>query len=761
MKLHLTSSAFAVRIESLVLAWEEQYLIQTVAYDTRKILNPLQSVFFCLSGEFRDGHSFIEDAYRQGVRVFVVSEKVDVDLYPKAQFHLVKNSLLALQLLAKKHRQQFSYPVIGITGSVGKTTVKEWLYHLLNGRFSIVRSPKSYNSQLGVALSLLEMSHEHELAIIEAGISQPGEMESLHAMIQPTIGVFTAFASAHRQNFSSKEEHLAEKVRLFRACEKVFVNAKISINSIKNCEKTPVLRMAYFPFQDQASIENGSLAVAVCRYLNLSEPIIQERIKTLPRLALRMETFEGKNNTLIINDAYNADLDALNQSLEYQKSIAQNKKRVAIIGTDGLSDSQTQQIQQNLASFSIDKVYLVKQQELPPLEEINDAVVLIKGTRNSQIQGLANLFYLKKHKTRLEINLSAIKHNLNFWRSQLEAKTKLLVMVKASAYGSGSEKMAEFLEKNNVDYLGVAYVDEGVELRKNGIKLPILVMNAEEDGFHDLIHHELEPAIYSFEMLEVFIRALIDQQKEQYPIHLKFETGMHRLGFEIGEVNQVIDIIQTQPEIKVQSIYSHLADSDNLNDISYSLQQIEVFERICGKIEQRLAYPFMKHLLNTEGITRFKGAQFDMVRLGIGLYGLSVSEEISKKLQQAIMWKSIVSQIKIIKKGESVGYGRSFIAEKDTPIAIIPVGYADGFRRNLSQGRGGVYINGEYCPTLGNVCMDMIMVDITAKNVTVGEEVEIIGINQHINRLAKQMQTIAYEVLTSFSRRLHRVYIED
>lgn len=761
MKLNLTSSDFASKIESSLLGSKENYIIQTVVYDTRKILNPSQSVFFALTGDFRNGHSFIEEAYQQGVRVFVVSEHVDVSLYPHAQFYQVKNTLSALQLLAKKHREQFFYPVIGITGSVGKTTVKEWLYHLLNGKFSIVRSPKSYNSQLGVALSLLEMSHEHDLAIIEAGISQVDEMETLHAMIQPTIGVFTAFASAHRQNFKSKEEHLREKIRLFHGCQKIFVNAEIVINSIENCEKVSVLPLAYFPFQDQASLENGSIAVTVCRYLNLSETIIQERIKTLPRLALRMETFEGKNNTIIINDAYNADLDALNQSLEYQKSIAQNKKRVAIIGTDGLSEEQIEQIEQNLQSFSIEKVYLVKQQELPPLEEIKDAVVLFKGTRNSQIQRIANLFHLKKHKTRLEINLSAIKHNLNFWRSQLEAKTKLLVMVKASAYGSGSEKMAEFLEKNNVDYLGVAYVDEGVELRKNGIKLPILVMNAEEDSFHDLIHYQLEPAIYSFEMLESFIRALIDQQKEQFPIHLKFETGMHRLGFEIEEINQVIDIIQTQPEVKVQSVYSHLADSDNLNDSSYSLQQIEVFERICGKLEQRLAYPFMKHLLNSEGISRFKGAQFDMVRLGIGLYGLSVNPGLAKNLQQAISWKSIVSQVKTIKKGESVGYSRTFIAPKDTTIAIVPVGYADGFKRNLSQGKGGVYINGWYCPTLGNVCMDMIMVDITDKMIQVGNEVEIIGSHQHIDQLATHMQTISYEVLTSFSKRLHRVYTEE
>lgn len=761
MKLNLTSLTFSSKLESILLGSKENYTIQTVVYDTRKILNSAHSVFFALTGDFRNGHNFIEEAYKQGVRVFVVSETIVASLYPKAQFHQVKNTLSALQLLAKKHREQFTYPVIGITGSVGKTTVKEWLYHMLNGKFSIVRSPKSYNSQLGVALSILEMSHEHNLAIIEAGISQIDEMETLHAMIQPTIGVLTAFGSAHRQNFKSKEEHLHEKIRLFTGCKKVIINADITQNLIENCEKTIHSPLSFFPYNDQASIENGNLVLHVCRYLSLDEKSIQTRIKNLPRLALRMETFEGKNNTIIINDAYNADLDALIQSLEYQKSLAQHKKRVAIIGTEGLDNDQIKQIQANLHSFAIHHVYLLKQHELPPLEAIKDCVVLIKGTRNSQIQRIAKLFYLKKHKTRLEINLSAIKHNLTFWKNQLTPTSKLLVMLKASAYGSGAEKMAEFLEKNNVDYLGVAYVDEGVELRKNGITLPILVMNAEEDSFHDLIQYQLEPAIYSFDMLETFIKTLIDHQKEQFPIHLKVETGMHRLGFEIEELNRVIDVIQTQPEIKVKSVYSHLAASDNLTDTNYSLQQIELFERIYEKLEQRLAYPFMKHLLNSEGIVRFKGAQFDMVRLGIGLYGLSVDANISKNLQQAIGWKSIVSQIKTVEKGESVGYMRTFIAEKTTTIAIVPVGYADGFKRNLSQGKGRVYINKQACSTVGNVCMDMIMVDVTNKTVHEGDEVEIIGPHQHINQLAKQMQTIPYEVLTSFSKRLHRVYIEE
>ncbi len=765
MKLNLSSTDFAARTEASISGVSGDFTINSVAYDSRKILDPKDTVFLALGGEFRDGHQFLPDAYRQGIRLFVVSKSVDEKSFPEAQFFRVDSVLEALHKLARKHREQFTYPVVGITGSVGKTIVKEWLYHLLSDHFRVVRSPKSYNSKLGVALSLLEMNGDHNLALIEAGISQADEMRVLEQMITPDIGVFTAFATAHSQHFVSREEHLMEKEKLFTRSKKVFVSDSIPTNSIQNCEKVNPEDfeeiLSHSPFQDQASRQNLSLALAVCRHFGLADEELISRIKSLPRLALRMETFDGINDNLVINDAYNADLDALTQSLEYQLGLAGNRYRTAIIGVDGLSEQQVQKIRHKLKPYNLYQCFFVSDNEIPPLDQINHQVVLIKGTRASQIQRIARLFQLKKHKTRVEINLSAIKNNLNYFRALLHNECKVLVMVKASSYGSGAEKMAEFLEKNGVHYLGVAYADEGIELRKHGISLPILVMNAEEDSFEDLIQYQLEPAIYSFSMLEDFTRALIDLGLEQYPVHLKFDTGMRRLGFEPGEVDKVAELIQAQPEIRVKSIYSHLADSDNLRDKSFTEQQIRLFGKISSKLEQHLSYPFMKHILNSEGIQRFPEAQFDLVRIGIGLYGISVNPEVEKRIMKAISWKSMISQIKEIGPGESVGYSRTFVARKNMRIAIVPVGYADGFRRSLSRGRGGMFVNGTYCPVVGNVCMDMCMLDVTAVSCSEGDDVELIGPHQSIEKLADQMGTIPYEILTSLSKRLQRVYLEE
>lgn len=769
MKLHLTNKEFSLIINSEIIGIADERLIQSIAYDTRKILNPENTAFFALKGDFRDGHSFIKDAYLAKVRNFVVSDKNFIENnklnFPDAQFHLVDSSLNALQKLAIHHRKQFDIPVLGITGSVGKTIVKEWLYHLLKNKFHIVRSPKSYNSQLGVALSILEMNAEHELAIFEAGISKPNEMQFLAEMIQAKIGIFTAFGSAHAQNFDSKSQHLAEKEKLFVHCEKVLVNNSIPTNLTENCEKITILDFESFlkfsPFQDNASLQNLSLAIAAAKVFKLSDEELIQQIKSLPRLAMRMETFDGINGNVIINDAYNVDLDALSQSLEYQQSIAKNRLRTAIIGVDGLDENQIQKIKSKLRDYNLYQCFFVKGNELPPIEKIHQQVVLVKGTRVGEIQRIANLFQLKKHKTRVEINLSAVKNNLSFFRNSITKECKILVMVKASSYGSGAEKMAEYLEKNGVEYLGVAYIDEGIELRKHGVNLPILVMNPDEDGFEDLIRFKLEPSIYSFELLESFTKALINNSLENYPIHLKFDTGMHRLGFENQDKQALLEIILSQPELKIQSIYSHLADSDNYESKDFTQNQIVNFEEIIDFFTEKLAYPFIKHILNSEGITRFPSAQFDMVRIGIGLYGISSNSELKRMLSPAISWFSIVSQLKSIKKGESVGYSRRFIAEKETKIAIIPVGYADGFKRNLSLGNGGMFVAGKFCPVVGNVCMDMTMIDVSDVNCEEGTRVEIIGDFQKIEDLANAMQTIPYEVLTSMSKRLQRIYVEE
>ncbi len=769
MKLNLSTKEFSSIINSELVGNINDLCIQTIAYDTRKILNAQNTVFFALYGDFRDGHSFVKDAYLANVRIFVVSDKNFIENsksnFPDAQFHLVDSSLNALQKLAIHHRKQFHIPVLGITGSVGKTIVKEWLYHLLKNKFHIVRSPKSYNSQLGVALSILEMNSEHELAIFEAGISKPNEMQFLAEMIQAKIGIFTAFASAHAQNFDSKSQHLAEKEKLFVQCEKVLVNSNIPTNLSKNCEKISIKDfeslLNFSPFQDTASLQNLSLAIATAKIFNLNDDELIQQIKTLPRLAMRMETFDGINGNVIINDAYNVDLDALSQSLEYQQSIAKNRLRTAIIGVDGLNENQIQKIKSKLRDFNLYQCFFVKGNELPPIEKIHQQVVLVKGTRVGEIQRIANLFQLKKHKTRVEINLSAVKNNLTFFRNSIAKDCKILVMVKASSYGSGAEKMAEYLEKNGVEYLGVAYIDEGIELRKHGVSLPILVMNPDEDGFEDLIRFKLEPSIYSFELLESFTKALINNSLENYPIHLKFDTGMHRLGFENQDKQALLEIILSQPELKIQSVYSHLADSDNYESKDFTHTQISIFQEVCSFFSEKLAYPFIKHILNSEGITRFPSAQFDMVRIGIGLYGISSNSELKRMLFPAISWFSIVSQLKTIKKGESVGYSRRFIAEKETKIAIIPVGYADGFKRNLSLGKGGMYVSGKFCPVVGNVCMDMTMIDVSEVDCEEGTRVEIIGEFQKIEDLASAMQTIPYEVLTSMSKRLQRIYVEE
>lgn len=765
MKLHLTSNKFSGIIRSRIVGTEEEHIIQTVSYDTRKILDAESTAFFALEGEFRDGHQYLEEAYNLGIRVFVVSKKINVSAFKNAQFHEVSSTLGALQSLAEAHRNKFNIPVIAITGSVGKTVVKEWLFHLICEHFSIVRSPKSYNSQLGVALSLLEINESHTIGIFEAGISQAHEMSLLAKMISPNIGVFTSFGTAHAHNFSSREEHLSEKKRLFNSCEKVFYLQEIPMGN--DTKYTPVDQatfeplLAVSPFQDKASRDNLSLAIAVAKELKLPEKEIISKIKTLPRLALRMETFDGINGNLIINDAYNADLDALTQSLEYQMSLSKDKLRTAIIGVDGLDEQQLRKIKHKIKSFNLYQCFFVSGKEIPPIDQIHQQVVLIKGTRISNIQRIATLFQLKKHKTRIEVNLSAVKQNLHFFRNSIPPTCKVLVMVKASSYGSGAEKMAEFLEKNGVHYLGVAYTDEGIELRKYGIKLPILVMNAEEDSFDEIIRHQLEPSIYSFEVLEEFTKALINVGLENYPIHLKFDTGMRRLGFESQDVDKVIQLIQTQPEIKIQSVYSHLAETDNFNNSTFTKQQIDQFEKICRKLERELPYNLIKHILNSEGIIRFPEAQFDMVRIGIGLYGISSNPALKKNLAPVISWKSSISQVKTLKPGESVGYNRTFIAQKETRIAIIPVGYADGYRRALSQGKGNILVHGKPCPTVGNVCMDMTMIDVSEIICKTGDEVEIIGPHQNIHELAASSQTIPYEVLTSLSKRLQRIYLEE
>ena len=742
--------------------------LEAVAIDSRSIFKGFHTVFFALKGNFRDGHDYIHQAHERGVRAFVVAKELDPTQFKDSVFFIVSDVLFALQELAAKHRRKFSYPVIGITGSAGKTTVKEWLNQLLTPEFHIIRSPKSYNSQLGVALSLLEMTSDHNLAIFEAGISQPGEMSRLAYMISPTHGIFTSLGRSHEENFNTKEQQLEEKLILFDGCAKTLVNDAIPLNQSQlakiHGEFVSQISPRNFeplnaPFQDRISIMNLLMAFEAA-YLFSSDIIrLKKRVAYLERPAMRLETFDGINGCTIINDTYNLDPDALHYALEYQLQLANNRKRIVILGIDEDHKALRRDAEQVIRKFEPTQFCIVGPEDPISIDPSN-AVILLKGTRNSAMQRRALQFRLKKHKTYLEINLTAVRNNLMVFKSALDSQTKILVMVKAQSYGSGAEKLARFLELQGVHYLGVAYADEGIELRHHGIKLPILVMNAQEESFEDCIKHQLEPAIYSLHQLDLFVKEVILQNKLNYPVHLKIETGMKRLGFELNELPEVVSLLRSQPEVHVQSIYSHLAESDNRRDKRYSQVQLSRFEQACSYLQKQLNYPFSKHILNSEGVANYPHVAYDMVRLGIGLFGISGNPLIKKQLIPVISWYSAVSQIKSVRRGESAGYGRSFIAEKDTHIAIVPVGYADGFRRELSNGKGRVFIKGKACTVVGKVCMDMTLVDIGELEVNEGDSVEILGPNQSLESLAEQMGTIPYEVMTGISRRVHRIYTE-
>lgn len=764
MKLELSYADFCTAIKGTHLSGPLHGQVDHVQFDTRKVFSSEFQVFFALHGQFRNGHDFLEEAYEKGIRCFVIDDKNAIQ-FPDACYFLVKNTLAALQELAAFHRQKFSFPLIAITGSIGKTTVKEWLSFLLNDKLRIVKSPKSYNSQLGVALSLLNLHADCDLAIIEAGISKPGEMQVLEAMIQPTYGILTAIGKAHEENFTSYEQHVEEKLKLFRNVQTCIVGpgvilSEIQLLSIKGKRVTTgdiQKELSLVPFTDKGSLASASIAIATAKWLGKLDV---SKIGQLPRLALRLETFEGRDNALIINDTYNLDIDALRLSLEYQLTIAGDRKRIVVVGIDDDFATKRNEIEKEIASFHPHEMIIEKNPDVKRLN-IANAVVLLKGSRAAHMEKQAQQLKLKQHKTQVIYNLSALQHNVSVFKKQLPFETKILAMVKAQSYGAGLEKIAEQLQKIGVHYLGVAYADEGVELRNSGIQLPILVMNPDEDGFDACIEHNLQPAVYSFQQLEDLISVLIANDVTGFPVHLKFDTGMHRLGFEPDDLNRLLEIIESQPEIYVAGVYSHLADADNLRDKRFTQWQIQRFSEVVEKLKKRLPNPILAHILNSEGVASFAKSAFDMVRLGIGMYGISSNPTFAKQLLPVLQWKSEVSQVKTIKQGESIGYSRTFIADKKMQIAIIPVGYADGFRRSLSNGKGGVYMNGAFCPTVGRVCMDMIMVDVSKINVQEGDAVEIIGAHQPLEQFAKKMETIPYEVMTSISRRVHRSYTEE
>lgn len=758
MKLNYQFSKIASIFSS---ASNSDAIIDVIGYDSRKLSHQKNVLFFALNGAFRDGHTFIDDAYSKGVRHFVVVNKGCTKHLANAHEIVVEDSFSALQTLAKFHRSQFNYPVIAITGSYGKTTVKEWLADLLSSEQNIVRSPKSYNSRLGVALSLFEMHDAADFAIIETGVSEPGDMVYLSTMINPTHGIFTSIGTAHLENFASKDELRNEKISLFDESE-LFIHPDSLLLSKSNSKAVDAgsfteYRTAFLS-NDSIQWQNCQLAIAMALELGISDGSITQQLSKLESLSMRLETFDGINNNLILNDAYNLDIDSLRHALEYQQISAAEKPRVVIIGITREEAKQEVWIRELVESFSPDSFILHYSDQIFD-HSFKGSSILIKGSRKAKMELIAGNFKRQKHQTFLQIDFGAIRNNIRVFKSHLSNETKLLCMVKASSYGSDAIKMGRFLEQLGVDYLGVAYPDEGIELRDHGVKLPILVMNCEEEAFSTCIKHRLEPAIYSLLQLDAFIQELILSGGSLYPIHIKLETGMNRLGFDANGLGRLIQKLNTQPEVRVASVYSHLAET-NLEKSKNVEEQITRFTEMSAKIQMAISYTIARHILNSEGILNYGHAEFDMVRLGIGMYGITENSGVKAKLSSAIEWHSAVSQVKQLRIGDTVGYGRTFTAIKDMQIAVVPVGYADGFSRLLSNGNGGVYIGNGYCPIVGMVCMDMIMVDVTGLNISEKDPVEIIGSNQSIYTLAEQMGTIPYEVMTHFSMRMHRKFIE-
>jgi alanine racemase len=744
MKLKLSIAAFAEIIQAEILGSNEPIFIREVAYDTRKIVRTEGVVFFGLKGAKQSGLAYIESAYDQGVRNFVVEEQPQKP-HPEANYFIVKDALLALQKLAAFHRQNIKYPIVAITGSIGKTTVKEWIAHLLSEQLKVYRSPKSYNSQLGVALSLLALPLDGDLALIEAAITKPGEMERLQAMIAPDYCVITNKSNGLRNEFPDQDAYAAA-LELLAQNVKWVINGE-QLNTNTNFEEL----VGAIPFSDPIRMYNAKIALACALQFRVCTT---EAVRLLPKLANRLETFEGIQGATLINDSYTLDLLAFEGSLAFLNSAAKGKPKLVCCILASNQAHMKDAILQILATHHIDQYFIWD--ALPAqLPDISNHVVLIKGNQQQLAEALLAKWKRKSHSTVVRYDLSALQHNLRVYQQTLAPATQILAMVKAQAYGAGLDQIAQQLVRSGVNYFGVAYADEGVLLRQAGIQLPILVMNAEPASFEVCVAHQLEPAIYSLEHLDIFIRTLIAQQIQAYPIHLKIDTGMHRLGFLPEQIERLIQTISAQPEVMIKSIYSHMACADDPQH-PMNVKQIDIFNRVCAQFQQVLPYAFIRHLLNSEGAAHFPEAQYDMVRLGIGLFGVNHDPNFAAKLKPVLSWTSQISQLKYLQKGAEVGYGCTDVIQKDTQIAIIPVGYADGFKRNLSNGKGGVFIDGQFCPTVGRVCMDMIMV--LAPNVRPDAEVEIIGTQQTLADFARNAQTIPYEILTSISPRVQRTY---
>ena len=798
--------------------------IDWILTDSRSLCFAEETLFFALKTKRNDGHKYIPELYERGVRNFVVSDlPQNVDAYADANFLQTDSPLKALQKLAEKHRMQFDVPVVGITGSNGKTVVKEWLYQLLNGERIVTRSPRSYNSQIGVPLSVWLMNEKTEVAIFEAGISEMGEMEALHSIIRPTIGVLTNIGGAHQENFYSLTDKCMEKLTLFKNCDVVVYDGDNEL--ISNCvskslfgareiawskhdnerplfvervrkeEASTTIRYRYLgmpneytiPFIDDASIENSLHCLAVALYMMVPAEEITRRMALLEPVAMRLEVKEGKNNCTLINDSYNSDFASLDIALNFmlRRSEDEGRKRTLILSDlleTGQSDKllyrqvadlvQTRGVDKIIgvgegissaaSRFDMEKYFFHTTEELlasDMLPQLRDEVILIKGSRQFHFDDITERLELKVHETILEINLNALVDNLNHYRSKLKPDTKMVCMVKASAYGAGSYEIAKTLQDHRVDYLAVAVADEGSELRKAGITSSIIIMNPELTSFKTLFDYKLEPEVYNFHLLNELIKAAEKEGVTNFPIHIKLDTGMHRLGFAPSEVPELIHRLKRQSAVIPRSVFSHLVGSDSTQFDAFTRRQIETFEQATEELQSAFPHKILRHICNTAGIARYPGAQFDMVRLGVGLYG--VDPFANRMLHNVSTLKTTILQIRDVPQEETVGYSRKGRLDRDSRIAAIPIGYADGLNRHLGNGRAWCLVNGQRAPYVGNICMDVCMIDVTDIDCKEGDKVIIFGEGLPVTELAEILDTIPYEILTSVSTRVKRVYYQD
>lgn len=792
-------------------------IIKNIAFDSRTIYSAKDTAFIALKTEKNNGEKYIASAIEKGIST-IISETQLFD-NENISWIIVENSLKFIQTLAKHHLSSHSIDTIGVTGSNGKTIVKEWLYQAISEDFSVVKSPKSFNSQLGLPLSLLKINKKHEIGIFEVGISQPKEMQILEDIFSPKIGVLTHIGTAHLNNFEDENQLIKEKISLFQNSEiiifngdnplvfnkikEVFPNKKTISYGLENHNDIKIIsdwknrqqdievicfnKIIQFPVsqRDEATLTNALAVITVMEILGFSAQKMVEKINALKSVEMRLESVNGIRNNLIINDSYNLDLDSLKIAYQFIKEY--KKQHKALIITDFVEKIDTEELYQEVASLTneqnFDKIFLIGEEikqyqhlfnaecfsfnntsELIKSQEFNkieNHLILLKGARKFSTEKVKTYLELQKHDTVLEINLNKVLHNIKVHQSMLKPTTKMMAMVKAYSYGLGGYEVAEFLQHHHIDYLGVAVADEGVDLRKNGIATPIIVMNPEQHSYDAVIEYNLEPNIYSFRVLDLFYQQLKQADFEgDYPIHIKLETGMHRLGFKDFELDELIEKLK-QMNVKVASIFSHLSSADVAEERDYTLAQFEKFKTLSKKIIESLGYTPIRHILNSSGIVNHPEYQFDMVRIGIGMVGISYNEKIQPKLQSAVAFKSIISQISDIYKGESVGYSRKFKADKNTRIATIPVGYADGVPRLMSNKKGFVGIRGQKVPIVGNVCMDMMMVDIGDLPAKEGDEVTIFNGNPSLEEFSNYSNTIPYEALTSISRRVKRIYIKD